>query len=77
MHLGRNQINAQGWLELDANLEKEINANIPPVLIFLSLSTLNGSDRIYLKSNVMETLSHVIMKLEEVDLTGQKDIGKN
>jgi hypothetical protein len=75
VHLGRNQINAQGWLELDANLEKEINANIPPVLIFLSLSTLNGSDRIYLKSNVMETLSHVIMKLEEVDLTGQKDIG--
>ena len=78
VHLGRNQINAQGWLYLDGFLEKEINANIPPVLIFLSLSTLinNGSDtKIYLKSNVMETLSHVIMKLEEVDLTGQKDIG--
>ena len=78
VHLGRNQINAQGWLYLDGFLEKEINANIPPVLIFLSLSTIisNGSDtKIYLKSNVMETLSHVIMKLEEVDLTGQKDIG--
>ena len=64
-----------GWLYLDGFLEKEINANRSPVLIFLSLSTLNGADKIYLKSNVMETLSHVIMKLEEVDLSGQKEIG--
>lgn len=71
VHLGRNPINADGWLALKKALTTSTTK-----LSILSLSTSN-SDRNNTNASAMKELSYVILLMEHVDLSGQQDIGAN
>jgi hypothetical protein len=84
VHLGRNPITASGWEAFKNALEDESKAICgSATLTLLSLSTLNndgsniggiGSSR-YVHAPAMKQLAHIILKLEEVNLSGQHEIG--
>ena len=87
VHLGRNPINIQGWKSLKHALIDEVQATKSTELVHLSLSMLNyegafvkhgkylPNTNVYLHSSVMAELTKIILKVEEVNLSGQQEIG--
>ena len=78
IHLGRNSISPNGW----QNLAQEMNKNENTILTHLSLSTIIHNDKNMIglaTKNIhvpaMEHLTHLALKMEEVDFSGQHDIG--
>ena len=81
VHLGRNQITSQGWEFFKNCFTDESMVGGEASITHLSINMLNesgspasGSVK-YIHPQGMEHLSHVLPYLEEVDLSGQFEVG--
>ena len=75
VHLGLNPITNQGWQYLKEALNEPNNLTYLSLNIQNKVFTSNFSSR-FLHENAMENFSQVLLMVEEVDLSGQTEIGQ-